>query len=113
MQKIHSLRLKKDIDFVFRKGKKCTGQVFYLKYASSEKRSPRYVIIVSSKVSKKATMRNKIRRQIKEIVRKHQKFIPVVDFAVFVQKNVLGKKFREIEKEMLFLLSRIKQNPSI
>jgi ribonuclease P protein component len=108
MQKIYSLRLKKDIDFVFRKGKKYTGQVFYLKYVNSEKSSPRYVIIVSSKISKKAVIRNKIRRQIKEIIRKYKKFIPAVDFAVFVQKNILEKKFGEIEKEMLFLLSRIK-----
>ncbi len=108
MQKIHSLRLKKDIDFVFKKGKKYTSYAFYLKYVDSKKTFFRYAVVVSSKVSKKATTRNKIRRQIKEIIRKHQKFIPTVDFVVFVQKIALEKKFKEIEKEMLFLLDRIK-----
>ena len=108
MQKIHSLRLKKDIDFVFKKGKKHTSYTFYLKYADSKKTFFRYAVVVSSKVSKKATTRNKIRRQIKEIIRKHQKFIPAMDFVVFVQKIALEKNFKEIEKEMLFLLDRIK-----
>ncbi len=108
MQRIHNLRLKKDIDFVFKKGKKHTNYAFYLKCADSKKAFFRYVVIVRSRVSKKATTRNKIRRQIKEIIRKHQKFIPAMDFVVFVQKSALEKNFKEIEKEILFLLDRIK-----
>ncbi|KKR09921.1 MAG: Ribonuclease P protein component [Parcubacteria group bacterium GW2011_GWA2_39_18] len=108
MQKIHSLRLKKDIDLVFKKGRKHSSRAFYLKCIDSKKSFFRYAIVVSSKISKKATTRNKIRRQIKEIIRKHQKIILPVDFVVLVQKSILEKKFKEIEEEMLFLLNRIK-----
>ena len=108
MQKIFSLRLKKDINFVFKKGEKCNSHTFFLKYVYGGKNFFRYGIVVSSKVSKKAIIRNKIRRQIKEIIRKNQKTIPPVDFMVFVQKESLEKTFKEKEKEILFLLDKIK-----
>lgn len=107
MQKAHRLRLKKDISFVLKMGRVINDRFFSLKYADSKKKSFRFTVVVSSKISKKAVQRNKIRRQVKEIVRGYQANILPVDFLIFAKKNIIGAKYEEIKKEVIFLLNNL------
>lgn len=69
MLKIRSLTKKKDFDQVFKQGCSCYYQKFGVKVFKNEINQNRLGIIISRKVSKKAVIRNKIKRRIKEIFR--------------------------------------------
>lgn len=62
-------------------------------------------IIVSLKVSKKAVIRNKIRRRIKEILRQIE-IKQGYDIVVITNKEIINKSFREIKERILFLLKQ-------
>lgn len=58
---------------VYRSGQSVRGQNLSLKYLANPRRKTyRLAVVVSKKVHKSAVMRNRIRRRIYEIVRKHQ-----------------------------------------
>lgn len=78
------------------------GGVFLDVYANIKKNvgEEHAIIVVSTKVSKKAVVRNKIRRQIKEILR-----MPLISsrFAVsrvVARPNIVGHSFDEIKKDI-------------
>lgn len=61
----------------------------------------RFGIIISSKASKKATVRNKIRRQIREIVKKRiDQLVPGHDLVFICLAGIVGKSFKEIENSI-------------
>lgn len=69
MFKSGQLKKKKDFERVFKKGKSVNVDFLVLKFLPNELENSRLGIIVSLKVSKKAVVRNKIRRRIKEAIR--------------------------------------------
>ncbi|MFH1392189.1 MAG: ribonuclease P protein component [bacterium] len=75
----------------------------YLKYKPNTLQENRFRIIVSLKVSKKAVIRNKIRRRIKEILRQLE-LKTGYDIVVITNKEIINKSFREIKEKILFLL---------
>lgn len=60
---------KKDFERIFKKGKSFKEKFLILKVAPNSLNINRFAFIVSRKVSKKATVRNKIKRQIRELTR--------------------------------------------
>ena len=71
MLKINN-RLKKQKDFenVFKTGKGFKQSSLYLKVQKNDLKSTRFGFIVSKKFSKKAVERNKIKRILREIIKK-------------------------------------------
>ena len=69
LPKINRLAKKKDFDAIFKHGKSVYLPTFLLKYQPNQLRVSRLGVIVSNKVSKKATLRNSIKRKIREIMR--------------------------------------------
>lgn len=58
------------LKLVYSKGKTARVKFLSLKYVpNSRRQSPRFAVVVSKKVTKKAPVRNKIRRRIYEIAR--------------------------------------------
>jgi len=68
LPKINRLKKKKDIERVFKRGKGFKEDFLILKIFRGDIKNPRFAFIVSSKVSKKATLRNKIRRRLSKLV---------------------------------------------
>jgi len=62
------LKKKADIERVFKKGRGFKEDFLLLKAVKNSLGSSRFGFVVSQKVSKKAVLRNKIRRRLKEIV---------------------------------------------
>lgn len=57
----------------------------------------RFHIVVSTKVSKKAVQRNKIKRRIREILRKMD--LPIgYDIIIYTNKKIIGKTYQEIKQ---------------
>ncbi len=61
------------LTFLFKNGKSVRGEFISLKYVKSKGDDYRLAVIVSKKVSKKAVVRNRIRRRLYEIIRTTKK----------------------------------------
>jgi ribonuclease P protein component len=90
--------------------------MLYLKYYPNNLGENRYRIIVSKKVSKKAVVRNKIKRRIREILRCLD-IKPGYDIVVITNKEIVDKSFQEIKQMLLskipnFLFSTETNSPS-
>ncbi len=67
----------------------------------------RFGFVVSTKISKKAVERNKIRRQLQEIIRLNlEKIKQSVDVVVIAKHGIKGRQYQEIEKDLLRALSK-------
>lgn len=80
----------------------------FIKYKKNNLNKNSFRIIVSVKVSKKAVVRNKIRRQIREILRQAN-LKQGYDIVVITNKDILNKSFQEIKQRVLFQLDPISQ----
>jgi ribonuclease P protein component len=85
---------------IIKKGKHWGSPFFTLRYFPLE--NSLFSVVVPVKVDKRAVVRNRIKRQIYEILRLNlNKFKPKLGIVILVKKEILGKSYREIEKEIL------------
>lgn len=63
LPKSRRLCLKRDFERVFASGRSVQGKLFRLKFLKNSLGLNRFAVVVSSKVSKKAVIRNRIRRR--------------------------------------------------
>jgi ribonuclease P protein component len=101
-------RLIKEKDF---KKINALGRSFFssglkLKYLANNQELSRFALIVSTKISKKATQRNRLKRQLREIIRLNQgKVKSGYDIIILTRGSVLNKDYQELEKNVLALLT--------
>lgn len=69
LPKRNRLKKKKDFEKVFKKGQGFKENFLVLKIVKNNLKINRFGFIVSTKFSKKATVRNKIKRRLSEIIR--------------------------------------------
>jgi len=99
LPKINRLKKKKDIERVFRSGKGIKEDFLILKTAQSSLKNPRFAFIVSSKVSKKAVLRNKIRRRLSKLAAlKIGKIKKNIDFVLIAAPGLENKDFWETDE---------------
>lgn len=70
LPKKNRLQKKKDFEKVFANGKGFRQDLLFLKAAKSGLETFRFGIIVSKKISKSAVKRNRVKRQLREIIRR-------------------------------------------
>lgn len=109
LPKKYRVRLKKDFDKIFKKGK-FAGQAFLtLGYIKNKLNISRFAVIVGKKVSKKAVVRNSVKRKTVEIIRLKLSQIKSGFDLVFIAKpEIAGKKLKEVEAIMLSLFKKTK-----
>jgi ribonuclease P protein component len=98
-----SNRLTKDKDFsqVFKKGKSVWGKRIGIRIFKTDLPSSRFGFVVSNKVSKKATVRNKIKRRLRQLVRLNLDQIePGYDVVIVVSPKAVNLDFQELGEEM-------------
>lgn len=103
-------RLKKTKDFekVFRQGFYISDGFITLKVAKNNLEVTRFGFIVGTKISKKAVVRNKIKRWLRAAVFPDLKNIkPGFDVAVMVKPEVLSSSFKEIKNIVEKLISKL------
>lgn len=104
------IRDKAEIEKLKRRGRKLSGHHFYLRFDRHEG-GPRFVVVVSTKYDKRATQRNRIRRQVKEVLRrgfKSQAYPSKVAAVIIPLKTDKKISFAGLEKDLLTLLKKIK-----
>jgi ribonuclease P protein component len=110
LAKINRLTKKKDIERVFKKGKGFKEDFLILKTLNNNLNESRFGFIVSQKISKKANLRNKLRRRLRELVRTKLKRIKTGrDNLVIALPGLEKKDFWEIEESLnkLFLKAKL------
>lgn len=109
LPKINRIKKKNDFDLIFKKGLSYKEGLLILKTINNGLEKSRFGFITSQKVSKKATIRNKIRRRLSEIIRKESNNIKNGVDAVFISLSGIDKKeFSDLEKSVKNLLLKAK-----
>lgn len=107
LPKSNRLKKKKDFERVFRAGKGYKENLLYLKVAGSRLEASRFGFSISKKFSKKAVLRNRIRRQLREIIRAQLPSVKKgVDGTIVVMPGLAVKNFCELENIIKKLFSK-------
>ena len=112
LAKNNRLKKTKEIERVVKEGRKIVSRNFLVYFLSENTYSyPRFAFSVSKKVAKKAVLRNKIKRWLREITRKE--IIPTLkinaDFLVVAKKEIIEANYQIIEKELKETFKKINQ----
>lgn len=112
----NSLKRKKDFQRVFKEGKGFKEDSIILKVAKNNTKEMRFGFIVSEKVSKKATLRNKVKRRLRELVKARlDRMRKGIDVVLIALPGLAGKDFKQMEKSAnrIFFKAKILDNESI
>lgn len=102
------IKKKKDFDLIFKKGKTFKGSFLILKVLKNNLNRSRFGLMVSLKISKKAVIRNKIRRRASEIIRTKLNNIKTGFDLVFIALPGIEKKeFQEVKKIIDDILANV------
>ncbi len=102
-------RITCDSDFkkIYKKGKTFRDLFFIIKISQNKLSISRFGFVASKKTAYKIVYRNRIRRQLSEIVRTNFSQIkPGFDVIIIAKAQVLGKNYQDIEKRLINIFRR-------
>ena len=109
LARVNRLVKTKDIEQAFKQGKSLFGQNLGVKVKSNKLELNRFAIVVSAKVSKKAVVRNKIKRRLREVLRVESKYFKVgYDLVIITLPSTARLRQVEIKNEIIKILQRAK-----
>jgi len=107
MKKIYRLKLQRDFDNVFKRGRTASLSQIAIKYAKNNLNHCRLAEIISKKTTKKANQRNLLRRRLKEIIRaEHLKNLDNWDIVIIPKSELLKKDFAELKEAVRLILKK-------
>ncbi|MBI2644930.1 ribonuclease P protein component [Candidatus Uhrbacteria bacterium] len=109
LPKLFRLSKKSDFDTVFKQGRRKALRYFFVQWLKNEKNHPRIGIIISNKVSKKATLRNKIKRRIREIVWNMLPSLGSTDVIILAKTGSVNIPYNAIQQDLENILYIIKK----
>lgn len=104
-------RLKADRDFkkVLKFGTFFSSKNLRLKVIPNNLDTSRFGFVIGTKVDKRSTVRNRLKRQVREVVRllyQAGKIKAGKDISLNLSGGLLGKEHQEIKKEVEYLLNK-------
>ncbi len=104
-------RLKEERDFrrTLKFGRGFYSRNLRLKLAKNEQKDTRFGFVIGLKLSKKATIRNRLKRQVREIIRlklKNGLIKPNFDVVINFGPGLIGQRSQEIKGEVDYLLTK-------
>jgi len=109
LPKKYRLANKLEIEKVFKKGKIINSNFFFIRFYPNDLFFSRLLVIISSKVSSKSVIRNKIRRRISEVVRLNiLNDKPGYDLVITAKAASLSLKYDQLKESLIKELNRIK-----
>ena len=102
LPKKYRLRKRKEIEKIFKEGKSKNLNLVFIRFLKNNLGYPRFCFIVSKKVSNKATKRNKVKRLLREVVRKE--ILPTLetnyDYLIIAKPSILNKNYWQIKEDL-------------
>lgn len=109
LPRLHRLTKSKEIEKVYKNGKSFFSKTLGVKILKNNLEHSRFAVVVGLKVSKKATKRNRAKRQIREILRLNlNKFEKGFDVMIIALPGVLDMKYEKLEKELFEMFKKLK-----
>jgi len=108
LAEINRLKSQKDFKEVALNGSRFFSAFFVIYKLNRKRKAARVGVVVSNKISKKAVVRNKLRRWVKSDVREVLQELPKADYMIVLKKAVLNKSHDELKKSLLSSLKRVK-----
>lgn len=112
MNKKYRIRKNNEFKNVITIGQKILTKYFNIYYVEKNSliNNLRFGITISKKIEKLAVVRNKIKRQIKEIIIKNQflKTLEKKDIVILVKRDFLNLSYEEKEKLLIKELNKLK-----
>lgn len=92
-------------DFIGKRGKLVKSPFFLVKIYSASENFSHFGVTVSSKVAKKASQRNKLRRLAYNFLKDYHKKMPLADYWISVQHPAAGLSRESFIKEFKKVLN--------
>jgi ribonuclease P protein component len=109
LEKKNRIRLNKEFDQVFKTGQSFYGKAFGVKVAKSTGQEIRLGVLVGTKISKKAVIRNKLKRQIREIIRQELSLLKEAqDLVVISLPSALELDFELLKADLQTIFRKLK-----
>lgn len=107
LSRTNRLSKQKDFEIIFSRGKECRNDWLAIKSLINRQPFSRFGLVISHKVAKKAVRRNRLRRQIRAILRRHWAEIkPGLDIIIIARPKLLELDYRQSEKIIIDLLKK-------
>ncbi|UVI30325.1 ribonuclease P protein component [Paenibacillus spongiae] len=107
MQRKLRLRNREDFSRIYRNGKSFANSQFVIYWSRQPDAEPFRLGVSASKKIGNAVVRNRMRRQVKEIARHLVgRITEHIDIIVIVRKPAVGMKLTELERSLLHVLKR-------
>jgi ribonuclease P protein component len=97
---------RKDFTACYKSAKIVASSLFVFKFKKNLLDYNRWSVVISKKISKKATLRNKLKRRIYEILKKHPTNLKI-DGIIYPRLMVLNLTYEKLGFEIDSLLSKI------
>ena len=102
------LRKTKEIENAFKIGRSFYNNILGFRVIKNDLEESRFCIIISSKISKKAVVRNKIKRRIRYIINNDlTKIKKSFDVVVVVNKNIIDLDFSDLKNSVVDSLKKL------
>jgi len=109
LPKTNRLSNRIDIEKVLTKGHSFFSKHAGLKFIKNGKDTSRFVVIISLKISKKAVVRNKLRRKLLNIILEYLPDIKTsFDVIILTRPILVNLKYQELKQEINYLLKNSK-----
>ncbi len=107
LPKAHRLKKEKDFQEVMKQGRTVSKAFLILKFRKNDLAVTRIGFVVSQKISKRATIRNRVKRRLKGLARSSlPRLRSGYDLIFFTKKGIEEKNFREVEIAAKSLLEK-------
>jgi ribonuclease P protein component len=107
MKKLNIIKKQEEINNVIKTGYLLKNKYFFLYYKNNESKYHRFCICVSKKLGN-AVIRNKNKRQIKDIIDKSNfVFESNIDYVIILRKEISDISYEDKKKYMLDLLCKL------
>jgi len=105
----HRLRKEKEFRIVFSKGKSVWNPIGLLKWKKNQHPVSRFAVVVIKKQAKSAVVRNRLRRQAREVIRLRLSQIhPGYDIILILQPKTKTITYKKLEVGILSLFQQAK-----
>ena len=94
-------------EFTARRGRVVSGLGLRIKWIPGREGASKATVVVPLSFDKRATKRNRIKRQLREVLRPILHQLPLAtNLMIYVGKGASGRKFQELRNELTELLKR-------
>lgn len=110
MKKINIVRDSNDFEKAIKKGQRISNQHYIIYIIPNEKEYYRFGLSVGKKISNKAVIRNKLKRQLKSIIDNYKNLYQNnLDYIIIMKRNCLESNYQELETGFLNIMKKIQK----